>query len=209
MRNNLTEPAFGGIVPQSLIKNHGELITGFNYDIAKAKRIMSNAGYRLGYPNEIELFTTSDYVDICQYIQFQAKQIGITININLGTGASFRNIISSGKAEMFRASWVADYPDAENYLSLFYSKNKSPNGPNYTRLINNDVDNLYLRIINPKFLNSRDSLIVLMENKVSDNCPIIPLYYDNVVRFVQKNVRNFKTNPLNQIELKLVKKYDF
>jgi peptide/nickel transport system substrate-binding protein len=40
-------------------------------------------------------------------------------------------VISTGKF-LFRASWIVDYPDAENYLSLFYSNNFSPNGPNYT-----------------------------------------------------------------------------
>jgi ABC-type oligopeptide transport system substrate-binding subunit len=32
------------------------------------------------------------------------------------------------KSFFFRASWIADYPDAENYLSLFYSKNFSRMG---------------------------------------------------------------------------------
>ena len=36
-----------------------------------------------------------------------------------------------------------DYPDSENYLSLFYSKNFTPNGPNYTHFSNEEFDRLY------------------------------------------------------------------
>jgi peptide/nickel transport system substrate-binding protein len=47
------------------------------------------------------------------------------------------------KPAVFRASWVADYPDAQNYLSLFYSKNFTPNGPNYTHFKNEEFDRMY------------------------------------------------------------------
>ena len=57
--------------------------------------------------------------------------------------ASLRQAKSSGKLELFRASWIADYPDAENYLSLFNSFNFSPNGPNYTHYHNPAFDRLY------------------------------------------------------------------
>ncbi|WP_204324359.1 hypothetical protein, partial [Stenotrophomonas maltophilia] len=41
----------------------------------------------------------------------------------------------------FRGSWIADYPDAENYMAMFYSKNPAP--PNYTRYQNPTFDTLY------------------------------------------------------------------
>ena len=36
--------------------------------------------------------------------------------------------------------------------------------------------------------------------------PIIPLYYDQVVRFVQKNIKGMEINPINLLILKNVKK---
>lgn len=54
-----------------------------------------------------------------------------------------RQTKSSGKLELFRASWIADYPDAENYLSLFNSVNFSPNGPKNTHYLNPGFDLLY------------------------------------------------------------------
>ena len=51
-----------------------------------------------------------------------------------------------GKLSIFRGSWVADYPDAENYLFIFHSKNFSPNGPNYTHYKNDEFDALFEKI---------------------------------------------------------------
>jgi peptide/nickel transport system substrate-binding protein len=50
---------------------------------------------------------------------------------------------AEAKLPFFRASWIADYPDAENYLSMFYSKNFCPKGPNYTHFSNPEFDRLY------------------------------------------------------------------
>ena len=43
----------------------------------------------------------------------------------------YRQLVATSKLSVFRASWIADYPDAENYLSLFYSKFIT-SGPIYT-----------------------------------------------------------------------------
>ena len=59
--------------------------------------------------------------------------------VNKQTQSSF----FTGKSSFFRASWIADYPDPENFLALFYSKNKSPFGPNYTHFSNEKYDSLY------------------------------------------------------------------
>ena len=81
---------------------------------------------------KLKLSTDSNYLDICEYLQRELQKIGIEIKVEVLPTASLRQAKSSGKLELFRASWIADYPDAENYLSLFNSLNFSPKGPNYT-----------------------------------------------------------------------------
>ena len=60
-----------------------------------------------------------NYLDICEYLQRAYQNIGIEVTIDLMPTATLRQAKSSGNLEGFRASWIADYPDAENYLSLF------------------------------------------------------------------------------------------
>ncbi|MFB6305461.1 MAG: ABC transporter substrate-binding protein, partial [Flavobacteriales bacterium] len=44
-----------------------------------------------------------------------------------------------------------------------------------------------------------------MDSLVMEHVPVIPLYYDEVVRFVKKDVKGLKTNPMNLLELRRVK----
>ena len=67
------------------------------------------------------------------------------------TPAVLKQARSAGKLEMFRASWIADYPDAITCLIL--SKNFSPNGPNYTHYENKEFDKLYKKSLRLVILN--------------------------------------------------------
>ena len=85
---------------------------------------------------QIKLSTTSSYLDLCEYIQNELAKLGLDISIDVNPPSTHRQMVATSKLSFFRGSWIADYPDAENYLSLFYSKNFSPNGPNYTHFVN-------------------------------------------------------------------------
>jgi peptide/nickel transport system substrate-binding protein len=107
--------------------------------------------------------------------------------------------------DFFRGSWIADYPDAENYLSLFYSKNFAPNGPNYTHFSNAHFDKLYEKsqsIVNDSM---RSLLYRQMDSIIMFEAPVIVLYYDQVVRLVQNNIEGLGNNPMNLLSLKKVK----
>ena len=64
------------------------------------------------------------------------QKLGLNIIVDVIPASSLKDLKANGQLAFFRASWVADYPDAENYLSLYYSENFAPNGPNYTHFKN-------------------------------------------------------------------------
>ena len=113
---------------------------------------------------------------------------------------------SSGELEMFRASWVADYPDAENYLSLFYSPNFTPNGPNYMHYKNELFDSLYHKSLSINAIEDRKILYQKMDSLIISEAPVVPLYYDMAIRFVNKKVSGLGINPQNFLFLKRVQK---
>ena len=138
-----------------------------NYDFNKSKKIIDNLKktYTL---NHLDIYTTPNYVDVSEFIQNSWQNLGIDVNLIVSPPSTHREIVSSSKASIFRASWIADYSDAENFLSLFYSKNLSPYGPNYTHFSNQLYDNLYNKLYNIddkstriKLYNQMDSIIVL------------------------------------------------
>ena len=113
---------------------------------------------------------------------------------------------ANGKLDFFRASWVADYPDAENYLSLFYSENYAPNGPNYTHFKNDTFDQLYKQSLSVSDNKKRLELYKKMDQMIIDDASVVVLFYDEVLRFTQKKVSGLSINPTNLLELKKVRK---
>ena len=45
-----------------------------------------------------------------------------------------------------------------------------------------------------------------MDQMLIDNAVIVPLYYDQVLRFYQKNLSGFESNAMNLLDLKRVRK---
>ncbi len=205
LRNNVGTPANKGFIPCGL-PGYGTT-KGFSYNPEKAQQLLAEAGYPngKGLP-EIKLTTTSDYLDLCEFLQHDLENIGIHLSLDVSTGATFRDFVANSKLAFFRGSWIADYPDAENYLALFYSKNFSPGGPNYTHFSNTAYDSLYEKTLITTNDSARIEIYKKIDQMIIDNAVIVPLYYDRVIDFTQNNIVNFETNPLNLLELKQVDK---
>ena len=207
LRNNIGTPAVNGFVPRGMPSFDDNLI-GFYYDKEKAQKLIEEVKLiNNGFLNPIILSTNSSYLDLCEFIQNELSKIGLEIEINVSPPATHRQMVATSKLSFFRASWIADYPDAENYLSLFYSKNHSPNGPNYTHFKSPKFDALYNKSLSEKNDSIRFNLYNQMDQIIIENAPIVPLYYDNVLRFTQKNISALSNNANNMLVLKRVKKY--
>jgi peptide/nickel transport system substrate-binding protein len=109
---------------------------------------------------------------------------------------------AKSEALFFRGSWLGDYPDAEDYLSVFYSKNPAP--PNYTRYKNPAFDRLYEQSLRETNDSLKIKLYREMDQMVIDDAPIVPLFYDEVVHLVNPRVRGLGANALNLLELRRV-----
>ena len=201
LRNGLVYPADAGFVPLSLKRCYNIESNTLSQD--SIKRLISETP---NYDDEIILNTTSEYLDVCEFIQHSALEFGINIKIEISSPAVHRDLFSSGNASLFRASWIADYPDPENFLSLFYSKNKSPFGPNYTHFNNELYDVLYEKSFITTDINSRCDLFKEMELILLEEAIVVPLYYDYVFRLVSNKVKGMSINSMNTLCLKRVKK---
>ena len=73
------------------------------------------------------------------------ERIGVRMTFNkVEKLPELRKLATLGKIPMFTYGWIADYPDGENFLQLFWSK--SIGGANYTRFSRPEFDALYERI---------------------------------------------------------------
>ena len=128
------------------------------------------------------------------------------VNVDVIPPSTLKEAKANGKLDMFRASWIADYPDAENYLSLYYSKNFAPNGPNYTHFSDDQFDDWYEQAFTETNTKKREILYAKMDSLVMDKTPVVNMFYDEVVRFTRKEVNGLGINPINLLDLKRVMK---
>lgn len=204
LRNNIGTAAHAGFVPVGM-PGFAENTGGFDYNPDKTRQLLTEAGYPGGNGLPvITLHTTQAYQDIAQYIQFELSQAGIRIAIDVMPPATLREMMAGGEAPFFRGSWIADYPDAENYLALFYSMNKTPAGPNYTHFSNSQYDRLYELALSETNDSIRFNLYHQMNDIIINEAPKVFLFYDQSMRFVHDHVKNMTNNPLNHLVLKRV-----
>ena len=204
LRNSLGTPAESGFVPEGLPSFNGQIVKGYNYDPARSRQLLAEAGFPdgRGLP-PVTLLTVSIYAEMGNFIAKQLEEIGIPVRVDVVQKSLLLEMTSNSRALFFRGSWIADYPDAENYLSVFYSKNPAP--PNYTRYKNPEFDALFEKALTEE----NDSLRYILYRKADqvmiNDAPVVPLWYDKVVRLVQNEVKGFPPNALNLLELRYVK----
>lgn len=205
LRNGIGNPANGGFIPIGL-QGHRKTI-GYSYEPEKAKALIEQFKTETGISNpEITLVTSSNYLSFCEFIQRELEKVGLKINVDVMPEATLRSSRSNGKVDMFRSSWVADYLDAENYLSIFYSKNFAPSGSNYFHFKNTTVDSLYNKAFGISDIEERKHLYATIDSIAMEHAIMVPLFYDEVVRFTRKNVEGLGINPINLLDLRYVKK---
>jgi len=206
LRNNIGSAANSGIVPKGMPSYDAKKVKGYTYDPDKAAALLKEAGFDADNELEITITTSKNYREMCEFIQHQLGEIGIKVTIDVQQAINLSELIATARVNLFRKNWLADYPDAENYLALFYSKNFSPIGPNYTHFSNAEYDELYEK----SQLEVQDSIrfkyYQKMDQLVIDEAPIVPLYYDDVIRLVHNNISGLSTNAMNLLTLKRVKK---
>lgn len=203
LRNGIGAGATSGFIPRGIPGFTKQ--KGFEYNPDKARKLIQQYVEETGDTSPtISLATDSNYQSICEFIQRELEKVGLEIKVDVMPPATIRKKKWSGDLDCFRASWIADYPDAENFLSPFYSKNFTPNGPNYTHFKNETFDRLYEESFLIRDNETREKQYAKMDSIIIAHAPIVPLYYDEVVRFTQKNVKGLTNNPQNFLVLKKV-----
>ncbi len=201
LRNSIGTPAESGFVPPGLPSFDSARVHGYYYDPVRARRLLAEAGFPDGFGLPLITLKTIDiYADLAGFIARQLEEIGIKVQVDVTQKSLLLEETAKSQALFFRGSWIGDYPDAENYLSVFYSENPAP--PNYTRYRNTRFDQLYRRSLIENNDSLRYALYQEMDQLMINDAPVVPLWYDQVIHLVNPAVSGFEANGLNLLELR-------
>ena len=205
LRNSIGTPAEYGFVPEGMPGFTKHPVRGYNFDPVRSRELLAAAGYPegKGLPR-IRLLTIPIYAELGAFVARQLEEVGIPVSVEAVQRGTLLEMTSKGMAPFFRASWIADYPDAENYLSVFYGPNPAP--PNYTRYRRTSFDSLYQQAMQETNDSLRQAIYIRMDQMVTDDAPVIPLWYDQVIHLVSPHVTGFYPNALNLTDLRRVRK---
>lgn len=188
-------------------------------DRQMAQKLLAEAGYKtVGHPNGKEFPTVKLVLNsggarntrVAEEIQNQLHTV-LGVNLEIAN-VSFQQKLSDerfARADMFRSAWVADYPLAESFLSLYYGADvpdslTQPSYPNTTRYRNPEFDKLYDAGRTAKTQEEANKLFFDAEQMMMNDAPSIILWYDENYRLTQYHVKNFYTNPMRYLDFSQV-----
>jgi peptide/nickel transport system substrate-binding protein len=199
------DPALNGLVP-NLGTNNVERVKGFNYNPKLAKELLSKAGFPNGdgFPI-IELdINESNYLNEKVAIAVKKmlfENLGIKININYYSSSSLIDRFNKGKSDFWGITWIADYPDHQNFLQLFNGAivppKSEPSFTNHSRYQNIVFDRLYFDGIHAKNQLSAQMSYAKADSVLIADAAFMPLYYGHKIRLLQNNVHAL---PINSME---------
>ena len=197
-QNDQAQVAHGPVPPD--VPGFEELPHGLNpyvYDMVDgqverkslddARQLLREAGYpdgrdaTTGQPLILH-FDSAGGTGSSAMLDWMRRQLG-SLNIQLEIRATdynrFQDKMRSGTAQMYMWGWVADYPDAENFLFLLYGPNaKAINGgENASNYQSDEFDRLFDKM---RFLNDgpeKDEVIHQMTDLVQRDAPWMFGYY--------------------------------
>ncbi|MGE5631747.1 MAG: ABC transporter substrate-binding protein [Caulobacteraceae bacterium] len=202
--NGLAYKSRGIIGPKLIGYNEEVEQHGYDYDLTKAKQLLSEAGYPNGFNTTLTVGNTDVYMKMAPFIQAQLKEIGINVELNVIDWASFLAYVKSGKQDMYLNGWMNVTGDGEELLyPMFYSKNIGAS--NYARYNKPEMDELIMKTRVTVDQKEREGYLREANIKFTNDVAWVPMFHESVVLAARKDIKDiaFEANG----EFRLTKAY--
>lgn len=194
-----------GVIPPALAPDS---VLAYRFDPGKARQLLAKAGYPggVGLPTlRLVLSPSIRSLSVAEVVQQQWAELGVPVELQQVEFPRLLAMVRAGELALWRTSWIADYPDADNFLALFVSHNCAPNGPNTTRYRNRRVDSLYDAAIRTSDADDRRQLYRAVERAVVEDAPWVFLFHGRSVRLLHPFVEGLPGDPLDRLVLERVR----
>lgn len=184
-----------GPIPPGLL-GYSTKLKPYEYNPEKAKKLLSEAKFPDGFKMKIYQKSSREVLEITEILQAQLKKVGIEVEIVQLEWTTLKEMINKGKTDAFYLAWIADYPDAENFLvPLFHSKNFGPAG-NRAFYKNPQIDKLIEKASQTINTSERIKLYQQIEAKIHYEAPWVFLWHQKEFSVHQPWVKGYKSYPI-------------
>ncbi len=164
------------------------------YDPERARALLKKAEEIAGGPLPILKLaipgTDTESRQQGEFFRIQMRRLGLEVEADYMTWPKFQDAAKTRSHQVFALGWVADYPDAQNFLLLFYGPHRSP-GPNTSNYSNPEFDALYEEAIAIPDPEKRIPLYHEMEDIVIEDCPWLLTTYRVVYALYHDRLGNY------------------
>jgi oligopeptide transport system substrate-binding protein len=132
------------------------------------------------------------------WMRKQFRKLGISLNVRATHFNRFQEKVHTGNAQIFSWGWIADYPDPENFMFLFYGPNATypHGGENVSNYKNAKFDALFLKMKNRPNDERRQELINQMLEILRSDAPWVFGFHGKTMLLSQQWTSPMKSDSL-------------
>jgi oligopeptide transport system substrate-binding protein len=177
---------------------------GLPFDPAKAKAELKASGIDTEKTVSIEMILPNwdKELALAQFVRGELKKnLGIEVVLQPFDNKTFHAQQELKTYPLFSSRWVADYPDPDNFMSVFLSTS----GNNRTGWKSDKYDELVVSARELQDSKAREKIYTDAQRMlIEDEAVIAPLFYEPVMALVKPRVRDLELNPVDQLLLRKV-----
>jgi oligopeptide transport system substrate-binding protein len=207
-RNKITADVLGGvnspakaIIPPG-IPGYRENAPSFDHDPAKAKQLLSEAGYPngQGFP-KVVMYHRDGQPDV----KLVAEALVTQLRQNLGIEATTQEVPwatylarhNKDELPLFHMRWGADYLDAENFLSVLLAGYSNENHVKYRNPTYDALCGKADTLIGSE--SERIKLYQQAEDIVLNDAPFVPIYYEKQAELISPRVKDMRESAFGHL----------
>jgi oligopeptide transport system substrate-binding protein len=178
--------------------------TRHDFDPDRAKALLAEAGYPggEGFPEVTMIYDTNDNNRrYCEAVQnMWLTHLGVRVQLQNMDGKSWLSSMISLDYDLARSFWVADYPDASNFLEMFYATS----GNNRTGFADFAYESDVRRALDLADPVARDAAFDAAERRLLAAAPISPVYFQTRAFLRDERLAGLTPNNLGRIDFRHV-----
>lgn len=175
----------------------------YAYDLEKARKLLTDAGYPDGFETSLICTTTTSDLKQCEFIQQQLAQAGITININSMEKAIVSEKVESAEGpgseaevEMYMSGWSSSTGDADwGIRPVLARESEPPKSYNISYFENEEMDGFLYAALETADEEKRAELYAKAQDIIWEECPVIFFANDYNTWASAADVANVKIYP--------------